>query len=102
DAALAVHDYQELIRLHPDMIEARANLGLALISLGRFDEAIAQYRAALAQAPADHGLRADLAMAYYQKGDLPKAALELSTLHEAEPGNLQIATLLGTCYMRMG
>ena len=84
------------------MIEARANLGLALVSLGRFDEAIAQYRAALAQAPGDPGLRANLAMAYYQKGDLPKAAGEFSSLHEAEPGNLQIATLLGTCYMRMG
>jgi tetratricopeptide (TPR) repeat protein len=102
DAALAVREYQELIRLRPDMIEARANLGLALVSLGRFDEAIAQYRAALAQSPGNPGLQANLAMAYYQKGDLPKAAGEFSSLHQNEPDNIQIATLLGTCYMRSG
>jgi tetratricopeptide (TPR) repeat protein len=102
DATQAVRKYQELIQLRPDMIAARANLGLALVSLGRFDEAIAQYRTALAQAPGDHDLRANLAMAYYEKGDLSKAASEFSSLHKDEPGNIQIATLLGTCYMRLG
>ena len=102
DLALAVREYQELIRLRPDMIEARAKLGLALSSLGRFDEAIAQFRAALAQTPGNHALRANLAMAYYQKGDLSKAASELSSLHVDEPGNIQIATLLGNCYVRLG
>ena len=94
--------YQELIRLHPDIIEARANLGIALVSLGRFDEAIAQYRAALRQAPGNRDLRLNLALAYYKKGDFPDAADEFSSLHEAEPGNVRIATLLGQCYVRLG
>jgi hypothetical protein len=34
-----VRKYQELLRLHPDMAAARANLGVVLVSLGRFDEA---------------------------------------------------------------
>jgi tetratricopeptide (TPR) repeat protein len=102
DVALAVREYQELLRLRPDMITARTNLGLALVSLGRFDEAIAQYRAALAQAPGDPGLGLNLAMAYYKKGDLPQAAGEFSSLHQNDPGNLQIATLLGDCYVRLG
>ena len=56
------------------MIAARANLGLALLSLGRIDEAIAQYRAALAQAPGNPGLRLNLAMAYYKKGDMVRSS----------------------------
>jgi tetratricopeptide (TPR) repeat protein len=102
DAALAVREYEELIRLRPDMIEARTNLGLALVSLGRFDEAIAQYRTALSQAPGNPGLQLNLAMAYYEKGDLPEAAGELSSLHEGQPENIQVAVLLGNCYLRLG
>jgi len=102
DAGLAVRRYEELIRLHPDMVEARANLGTALVSLGRFDEAASQFRAALAQAPSNLDLRLDLAFAYYKKGDLSDAAEQFSSLHEAEPGDVRIATLLGDCYARLG
>src|SRR6266481_4862342 len=44
DDALAIRKYQELLKLHPEVIEARANLGAALAKVGRFDEAIDQYR----------------------------------------------------------
>jgi tetratricopeptide (TPR) repeat protein len=84
------------------MVAARANLGISLVSLGRFDEAIEQYRAALEQAPGHPDLRLNLALAYYKKGDYSKAADELSSLHEAEPGNERIATLLGNCYVHLG
>lgn len=76
DTQLAVRMYQELIRLHPDMIAARANLGITLVALGRFDEAIAQYRAALTQAPDDPVLRLDLALAWYKQAEFGKAASE--------------------------
>jgi Flp pilus assembly protein TadD len=101
DAALAVRKYQELLRLRPDMAAAHANLGLALLSLGRFDEAITHFRAALAHAPGDRGLRAKLAMAYYEKGDLSKAAGEFSVLNKDQPGDVQIATLLANSYVRL-
>jgi tetratricopeptide (TPR) repeat protein len=102
DAALAVSKYQELIRLHPEMTAARANLGIVLVSLGRFDEAIEQYRAALQQAPDSRALLLNLALAYYKKGDFPSAAGQFRSLQEAEPGNVRIATLLGHCYVRLG
>jgi tetratricopeptide (TPR) repeat protein len=102
DTELAVRDYQELLRLHPDFIAARANLGLALVSLGRLDEAIAQYQAGLAQVPDDPGLRAKLAMAYYVKGDLPEAADGFSSVLKDKPGNMEIATRLANCYVRLG
>src|SRR5208283_4735428 len=89
DNELAARKYQELIRLHPEMVAARANLGIALVALGRFDEAIAQYRTALAQAPADPVLQLDLALAWYKQGEFGKAASELEILRRRQPDNRQ-------------
>ncbi|HXN49420.1 MAG TPA: tetratricopeptide repeat protein [Bryobacteraceae bacterium] len=102
DDALAVRDYQELVKLRPDMLAVRANLGAALAHLGRYEEAIAQYRAALALAPGHLGLRLNLALAYYKKGDLQHATTEFRSLHDGDPGNFQVAVLLGTCLERQG
>jgi tetratricopeptide (TPR) repeat protein len=102
DAALAVSKYENLLRLYPDMVAARVNLGVVLISLGRFDDAIMQYRTALRQAPSDRDLRLKLGLAYFKKRDYPKAADEFGSLHDAEPSNVRVATLLGICYVRLG
>ena len=37
DTELAIRKYQEVIRLDPKMIAARANLGIVMVSVGRFD-----------------------------------------------------------------
>src|SRR6476646_9551435 len=70
DDALAIRKYQELLKLHPEVIEARANLGAAFATVGLFDEAIDQYRAALAKNAGNSDLRLNLALAYYKKGAL--------------------------------
>jgi len=102
DDALAVRKYQELVKLRPDVLAVRANLGAALAHLGRYEEAIAQYRAALALAPGHPGLRLNLALAYYKKADLPHATAEFRSLHDGDPGNFQVTVLLGTCLERQG
>jgi tetratricopeptide (TPR) repeat protein len=102
DMQLAVRKYQELIPLHTDMIAARANLGVALVALGRFDEAIAQYHAALTQAPDDPVLRLDLALAWYKQAEFGKAAAELETLRRRQPDHGQSLYLLADCYLRLG
>lgn len=101
DLAEAVRKYQQLIRLHPEIVAARANLGTALVALGRFDEAIVQYRAALAQAPGNRDLRLNLGLAYYKQGDFARAAGEFGPIHDAEPGEVRVATLLGDCEVRL-
>lgn len=98
DDATAITKYQELLKLRPDVMEARANLGAALARAGRFDEAIEQYRAALAKSPQNPALRLNLALAYYKKGAWADAARELEPLRTDE----RAATLLGDCYTRLG
>jgi tetratricopeptide (TPR) repeat protein len=101
DDALAVRKYQELLKRYPDAIEVRANLGAALAKLGRYDEAIVQYRAVLAKKD-NADLRLNLALAYYKKGALREAVQQLDTLLGAPPGDTRIATLLADCYARLG
>jgi len=101
DDALAVRKYQELLKSYPDSVEVRANLGAALANLKRYDEAIAQYRAALAKKD-NAGLRLNLALAYYKKSSWADAAQQLNTLHTAQPDDLRVATLLAECYTNLG
>ena len=102
DYAVAVDKYQELLRAYPDIVAARANLGVALVSLGRFDEAIKQYRVALEQVPGNHDLRLNLALAYYKGGKFPEASELFQSLLGEDSGNTRIATLLGNCYLHLG
>jgi tetratricopeptide (TPR) repeat protein len=101
DDALAVTKYQELLKRYPESVEVRANLGAALSTLGRYDEAIVQYRAVLAKKD-NAGLRLNLALAYYKKGALHEAVQQLDTLRSAQPGDARVATLLADCYARLG
>jgi tetratricopeptide (TPR) repeat protein len=101
DDALAVGKYRELLKRYPDAIEVRANLGAALAKLGRYDEAIEQYRAVLARKD-NADLRFNLALAYYKKGALRETVQQLNTLRAAQPGDTRVATLLADCYARLG
>ncbi len=102
DDAAAIAKYQELIRLQPDVVEVRANLGAALVRQGRLDEGIAQYRAALAKDSANPALRINLALAFYKKGSFADAAKELESVRGVKGEELRVATLLADCYTRTG
>jgi predicted Zn-dependent protease len=101
DDALAVRDYQELLKRYPDSLEVRANLGAALAKLNRYDEAIEQYRAVLAKKD-NAGLRLNLALAYYKKGAWRDAVQQLDGLRAGQPNDARIATLLADCYASLG
>src|SRR5882757_2226429 len=102
DLVLAVSKYQEVIRLDPNVVAAHANLGVVLVSLGRFDEAITQYHIALAEAPGSPALQLDLGLAYYKRGDFAGAAAQFASLHKEDPSDLRAATLLGNCQVQLG
>jgi tetratricopeptide (TPR) repeat protein len=102
--AEAAAAYQACITAEPARIEARSNLGTVYVRMGRFGDAIAQYREALRIAPAQFApnLRLNLALAYYKSSQVPAAATELEPLHAAQPGNLDLTLLLADCRLRMG
>jgi tetratricopeptide (TPR) repeat protein len=102
DYELAVRKFQELIRLDPNVVAAHANLGVVLVSLGRYDEAITHYHIALAEAPGSPALWLDLGLAYYKKGDFAGAAAQFASLHKVNPDDLRVATLLGSCQVQLG
>ena len=102
DDSTAISKYQSLIKIRPDVVEVRANLGAALARQGRLDEAIEQYRAALRQAGTNNGVRLNLALAYYKKAAIPEAIKELEVLHTGSPDDVRVATLLADCYARRG
>jgi tetratricopeptide (TPR) repeat protein len=101
DDALAIGKYREILKHYPDSVEVRANLGAALAKLNRYDEAIEQYRAALAKKD-NAGLRLNLALAYYKKDAWRDASQQLNTLRTAQPDDLRMATLLADCYTKLG
>ena len=57
---------------------AHSNLGVLLSQLGRFDEAIAEYRKALDLEPGNASITLNLGLAYYKSGRIPEAAKEFS------------------------
>jgi len=73
DFETAIRDYREFLKLRPNSFQAQVNLGAALVHEGQFDAAIALYRSALSQTQENNGVLLDLALAYYEKGDLSKA-----------------------------
>lgn len=101
DYAGAVADYRAILKDHPELIPARANLGVCLASVGRYDEAIQEYQTALKALPGNPDLRLNLALAYYKAGKLENAAQEFKSLLEEDKSNTRVATLLGDCYLQL-
>ena len=52
----AIAKFREVIRLRPDRADAHCNLGIALRTQGKLEEAIAEFRAARDLAPPDSEL----------------------------------------------
>src|SRR5437588_549789 len=76
----AIRDYREALKLRPDMVEAKVNLGAALAHTRHYDEAIAMYKAALPSLSFKNPVILNLALAYYKKGDFVAAQAQFEKL----------------------
>lgn len=99
---LAITDYRELLKLRPDNVEAKVNLGAALAHVGQFDQAIAMYRSALPSLTDKKIVLLNLGLAYYKKGDLANAREQFTALHQSAPNNVQAAILLADTEIKLG
>src|SRR5215472_631881 len=95
DYAACIHHYRKFLELDPEDVEAKVNLGAALVHVGQFDEGIAMYRSALPSLSDKNPVLLNLGLAYYKKGDFARAQEQFEAVHKAEPRDPRIATLLG-------
>ena len=98
----AIRGYQAYLALRPERIEARSNLGSALARLGRYGDAIEQYKRALALDGRNQAISFNLAVAYYKTARLVSASKELEAVVAAQPEDKNAVLLLADCNLRMG
>lgn len=100
----AVREYQACLTADPNRVEVRSNLGAVYARLGRYQEAIDQYRQAIPHASpvVAPRLRFNLALAYYKSLQIPQAVAELEPLYAAQPQDVNLALLLADCRLQTG
>ncbi len=102
DFNTAITDYREVLRLQPDRVEAKVNLGAALVQVGQYDEAIALYKSALTQVAEKAPVQLNLGLAFYKKGDFTGAREQFLALHNQAPTALRVALLLADSDVNLG
>jgi tetratricopeptide (TPR) repeat protein len=102
----AIRGYQAILKVRPERVDVRSNLGAALARLGRYEDAITQYNQALKLEIRNQTIRYNLGLAYYKANWFPEAANALSTfinaVPENEPQRLPALLLLADCEVRLG
>jgi tetratricopeptide (TPR) repeat protein len=71
--------YEQSIRISPNNVRVRYNLGFSYNDLSRFEEAATHLRAAVQLKPEAYDAHCELGFAYYKLGRLPMAGEELRT-----------------------
>src|SRR5215471_4421259 len=102
DYTSAIRDYRHVLKLRPDIVVAKVNLGAALSDTGKYDEAIALFKEALSSVPDKNPVRMNLSLAYFRKGDLAPAHEQLATVHQEDPNDQKATWLLANIDLRMG
>jgi len=97
----AIKGYQSVLRQFPNSVDVISNLGAAFAGLGRYEDAIAQYKRALAIVGDNPTIRFNLALAYYKAALFAEAAHELSAIPGQQSSN-RVALLYGDCLVRLG
>jgi tetratricopeptide (TPR) repeat protein len=98
----AIDAYEMLLERAPERADARSNLGAAFVHLGRYEEAIEQYRLALAQVGGSPVIRFNLGLALYKAVRFSEAATELGQVVELQPTNKNAVLLLAECHLQLG
>lgn len=102
----AIRGYQSILARRPERVDVRSNLGAAYSRLGRYEEAIAQYKEALKVDGRNQTIRFNLALAYYKGALFNEAADELTRFLTAAapdvPQRINAELLLADCQVRMG
>lgn len=94
--------WQALAKQYPRNPEPLAHLGFLEAKQEHYDAAIADYKRAMALAPAMPGLRLNLGLAYFKQGAYPKAIEVLEPLAKAAPDDERLNVLMGMSHYGLG
>jgi tetratricopeptide (TPR) repeat protein len=93
---------RDVLQVRPDLVEARASLGLALYALGDLDAAVDELRAGLHRNPDAIPIRLVLASVLMAKQDWQAAHTELAQILIVRPDLLQAQYSLGVVRYALG
>lgn len=96
----AIQEYEEAIRLKPDLPVAHYNLGVALASQGKLDEAIQHYQRAIQIRPDYPEALNNLGNALGEAGRLPEAVQQFERALQARPDFAEAHFDLGVALAR--
>ena len=100
--AEAEQAWQSLAQGNPQNAEAFAHLGLLEARQERYDEAIANYRKALALNPALPGLQMNLGLALFKAKDFKESIKPFTSELTKHPDDQRLTILLGMAHYGMG
>ncbi len=90
------------VRLKPDYVPARSNLGNAFARMGRWPEAIAEYQTALRIQPDSVKAHNNLGNAFLNVGRFQEALAEFQTALGTDPDSAQVHNNLGSALSNLG
>jgi tetratricopeptide (TPR) repeat protein len=90
------------VRLKPDYVPARSNLGNAFARMGRWPEAIAEYQTALRIQPDSVKAHNNLGNALLNVGRFQEALAEFQTALATDPDSAQVHNNLGSALSNLG
>ena len=102
DLDAAADAYGRFLKEQPRNVEALSNLGAVLAAQGRYEDAIARYREALAVDARRTAVRLNMAVALQKAGRPAEAAPELERVVAESPQNRNAVVLLAECRVRLG
>jgi tetratricopeptide (TPR) repeat protein len=98
----AIEAYQDALVKDPNRLDARSNLGAALVRLGRYDDAVREYGKALDQDPDNARIRFNLGLALYKAARASEAAEELKKVVDKDAQNKSARLVLADCLLQLG
>ena len=94
--AKAAAELEKAIRIAPEFADARNDLGVQYMALGRYEDALAQLQAAVRIAPAVSHAHSNLALALWKLGRPADAESAVRQAVALDPANLRAHLILGT------
>ena len=98
DLTAAETAFRQVLKLEPDSLPARANLGVVYMRREDWPRALAEFRTAERLAPNNPGVEVNIGLAYFHQGDYTSAIQPFQSVLKADPSSLQARYLLGLCY----